>query len=597
MVQPGVDLQIMTIEVLNQAMTTPANVARPAASPAVSNRVGRWGMIEVFGGWCLRREAPRWRPPLFRLSVLIPIVLAGWLAATMWPDLRHPGMGREAVRQLLLIAAVTVFVGGIQFASRAVCWEVSTEMRDLVRLTGIDAKMLLWSTMLARWWTIGWSLLLLLPLALFARTLGGVSFDQLLAGACGLALLAALTGGFGMLSGVLTADSKNPEKSTSTAAWLGLVIYNVAFMLLAQAVYWGNWSITGSVPPALDRLCRRIALFAPAVSLHNALRSPDLFVATDPGYWLHFLTALVCVALATLAIELRFRSSARTADADSADERPSLHLSPAKIRHVEEGASCPSGSGVEERTEVNATPGREVVSAPVIGPVVSGRRPRCSDRPFFWKDVHVLSDERKWVNTWTLFYVSATIGVLLLCVVSSDDSDRLRITAAAIISIVAATVILSLRFDALLTTEFRDRTWGSLMLLPVDPCDLLKIKLWAAMWEQRFATLPLGMALVSLLLVGPKEAFVVVGMVAVIATLAGGLLCQMSCITQLLGKLWWIGLCQAVGFIAIIVASFAIWIPCGQWLGFVLATAFLTSILVGMQYGCINRLARNWVET
>jgi len=558
-------------------MTTSANETRPATSPAVSNRVGQWRTIGVFSGWCLRREAPRWRPSIYRLTFLIPVALVWLEAATIWPYLRHPGMGAEATRYLLWIAASAVFVGGVQFASKAICWEVSPEMRDLVRLTGIESKTLLWATTLSRWWTIGWSLLLLLPLAMFARTLGGVSFDQLLAGAYGLALLAALTGGFGMLAGVLTVDAKNPEKMASTATWLGLVIYNVAFMLLAQAIYWGNWLITGNVPPSLDRLCQRIVLCAPVVSLTNALRGPFLFTPSDPGYWLHFLTAIACAGLATLAIELRFRSSAKPVDADSSDGLPSLHLS--------------------KTGESAQAPNHEVAPVRVARQVASGRRPRCSDRPFFWKDVYVLSDERKWFKTWTLFYFAATIGVMLLSVVSSDNSERYRLAVMAIPSIVVVAIILSVRFDALLTAEFRDRTWGGLMLLPVDPVDLLRTKLWAAMFEQRFAVLPVGAAQVALLMIGPQEAIVVAGMTSVIAIIVSGLLCQMSCINQLLGKAWWVGPCQTIGFIAAIVGAFAIWLKSGLWPGFLLTSAFLAGVVLVLQFGCVNRLARNWVET
>ena len=230
-------------------------------------------------------------------------------------------------------------------------------------------------------------------------------------------------------------------------------------------------------------------------------------------------------------------------------------------------------------------------------PVASGRRPRCSDRPFFWKDVYVLSDERKWLKTWTLFYFAATIGVLLLSVVSSDNSDRYRIVVVAIPSIVVVAIILSVRFDALLTAEFRDRTWGSLMLLPVDPVDLLRTKLLAAMWEQRFAVLPVGVAQAALLMVGPQEAIVAGGMTAVIAIIVCGLLCQMSCINQLLGKVWWVGPCQAIGFIAAIVAAFAIWLKCGLWPGFLLTSAFFAGVVLVLQICCVNRLARNWVET
>ena len=211
-----------------------------------------------------------------------------------------------------------------------------------------------------------------------------------------------------------------------------------------------------------------------------------------------------------------------------------------------------------------------------------------------------MSDERKWLNTWTLFYFAATIGVLLLSVSSFDNSGPFHMVVVLVvanISVVGASLIVSLRFDALLTAEFRDRTWGSLMLLPVDPCELLLTKLWAALWEQRFAALPVGVALVSLSLVGPSEVIVATGMAAVIAPLSSCLLCQMSCINQLLGKAWWVGPCQAIGFIAVLVASIAIWQTLGQWPGFVMTATLLVSIMVGVQFGIVNRLARNWVET
>ena len=135
------------------------------------------------------------------------------------------------------------------------------------------------------------------------------------------------------------------------------------------------------------------------------------------------------------------------------------------------------------------------------------------------------------------------------------------------------------------------------MLLPVDPLHLLRTKLWAAMWEQRFVSLPVGLASVALLMVGPGEAIVGVGMTAVISTLVCCLLCQTSCINQLLGKKWWVGPCQAVGFIAILVASIAIWLNCGLWPGFVLTGAFLAGIMLLLQFACVNPLARDWLET
>lgn len=573
-------------------------------------------MIEVFAGWCLRREAPRWRPSVVRLAFLVPVVLVWFEMATIWPDLLHPGAGGVAVRHLLWFAALVILMGGVQFASKAVCWEVSSEMRDIVRLTGLDAKLLLWTKTLACWWTIGWSLLLLLPALMFAITLGGVSPDQLVVGAYGLVVLTALTGGFGMLAGVLTVDAKNPEKMAASATMLGLVFYNVSFVLFSQMLLWGSWLFSGEVSSSLNLLCRRIALCAPVVSVANALRGPFLFTVTDPGYWLHFLTATGCAALATVAMELRFRSGVSTADATASDGLPSLQGAAVRDPFSDKPSSTSDNIETTVGEPVGVTPGTSPLPSPaadatrlsdaqvatrqaaaaVMNPL-SARRPRCSDRPFFWKDVYVLSDERKWLNMWTLFYFAATAGVLFVGVVSTDHADRYRVVVMSIFAIVVAAIILSLRFDALLTAEFRDRTWGSLMLLPVDPCDLLWIKLRAALYEQRFAGLPLGAALATLLLIGPGDALVATGMVAVIALLVCGLLCQMSCVNQLLGKAWWVGPCQAVGFIAALVASFAIWLNAGLWAGFLLTAVFLTVLVLIVQSTCVVPLARNWVET
>ena len=69
----------------------------------------------VFAEWSLRREAPRWRPSVNQMVFLIPMVLAGLEAALIWPDLRHPGVGREAIRHLVWIAALSVFAAATGF--------------------------------------------------------------------------------------------------------------------------------------------------------------------------------------------------------------------------------------------------------------------------------------------------------------------------------------------------------------------------------------------------------------------------------------------------------------------------------------------------
>ena len=209
----------------------------------------------------------------------------------------------------------------------------------------------------------------------------------------------------------------------------------------------------------------------------------------------------------------------------------------------------------------------------------------------------MLSEERKWLNGWTLFYFVAALGILGLSVFVTHDARGYGFATMAVVSIVAVAGIISTRFDALLATEFRERTWGSLMLLPADPCDLLWTKLEAAISEQRFAALPLIAAQLSLALFGPHASLVVAGITAVISVLICGLLCQMSCLNHLLGKAWWISPCQMIGFAAVIVVAFMIWSNFGLWLGFLLTVAMLISVLCLLHVSFVRPIARSWVET
>ncbi len=585
-------------------------------------RIGLGAVTRVFVGWSLRHEATRWRPALL---MVLPLLVAGVLAATTWFTWRwpRPVTGRVAMLQLIWVAAVAIGFGGVQYASKAVCWELSREMRDIVRLTGLNAQTLLWAKTLTRWGTICWSLLLLLPLALLAFTLGGVARDQLVAGAFGLALIAALVGSMAMLAGVLTCNAQNPEKMAANVTGSVLVIYNMAFAAVSQMIYWGWWWTTGDTAP-VELFCRQLALYSPSVSVSQALTSPGLFSPLELGYWMHFVTAAVCAGVASLGMHFQWQSDAsdgRLVEEEASQGRavgqrrklwaryftstrvrpePALGLDDrALLTDVEQTAERPSvTSGVSTMGADAEEPGglRHPAQTRVVAARPS-RRPRCSDRPFFWKDVYILSEERKRVNLMSLFYVVAAMGLFSFLAVIAHDTRDFGGAAIffSIMSIIVASLVISVRFDSLLTAEFRDRTWGSLMLLPVDPCHLLFTKLWAALWEQRFVVLPVGVAQVTLLLAMPTGAYVA-GIAVVFAPLAACLMCQMSAINQLLGKKWWVGIVQAVAFIAVLVGSGVMFAMCGVAPGFALTTVFLTAILLATQFWLIHPLARSWSE-
>ena len=552
-----------------------------------ARRIGFGAVTRVFVGWSLRHEATRWRPALV---MLLPLFVAGVLAATTWTTWRwaRPMTGRVAMLQLIWVAAVAIGLGGAQYASKAVCWELSREMRDIVRLTGLNAQALLWTKSLTRWGTIGWSLLLLWPLALLAFTLGGVTRDHLVAGAFGLALIAALVGSMAMLAGVLTCNSQNPEKMAANVTVSVLVVYNMSFVAVSQLIYWGWWWTTGDTAP-VELFCRQLTLYSPSVSVSQALTSPGLFSPLEVGYWMHFVTAAVCAGIASLGMHFQWRGDAsdgRLVEEEAGKDRAvgqrrgfwARYFSSTKRADAEE----PGGLRRPAQTRV-------LVSRPT-------GRPRCSDRPFFWKDVYVLSEERKRVNWASLFYVLAAIGMAaFLAVIAQAQDFGGAAIFFSIVSIIVASLVISVRFDALLTAEFRDRTWGSLMLLPVDPCSLLYTKFWAALWEQRFVALPVGVAQVALLLAMPTGAYVA-GIAAVFAPLGAGLMCQMSALNQLLGKKWWVGIVQAVAFIAVLVGAGVLFATCGVAPGFALTTVFLTVILFATQFWLVHPLARNWSE-
>ena len=568
----------MADEVMAAAPNEPVHAAR---------RIGFGAVTRVFVGWSLRHEATRWRPALV---MLLPLLVAGVLAATTWTTWRwpRPMTGRVAMLQLIWVAAVAIGFGGVQYASKAVCWEMSREMRDIVRLTGLNAQTLLWTKSLTRWGTIGWSLLLLWPLALLAFTLGGVARDQLVAGAFGLTLIAALVGSMAMLAGVLTCNAENPEKMAANITGTVLVIYNMAFATISQAIYWGWWWTTGDTT-SVELFCRQLTLYGPTVSVSQALTSPGLFSPLEMGYWMHFITAAFCAGVASLGMHFQWQGDAsdgRIVEEEASQSRAvgrrrgfwARYFSSTKRADAEE----PGGLRHPAQTRV-------LVSRPT-------GRPMCSDRPFFWKDVYILSEERKRVNWASLFYVVAAIGLAaFLAVIAHTQNFGDAAIFFSILSIIVASLVISVRFDSLLTVEFRDRTWGSLMLLPVDPCSLLYTKLWAALWEQRFVAFPVGVAQVALLLAMPTGAYVA-GIAVVLAPLAAGLMCQMSAINQLLGKKWWVGLVQAVAFIAVLVGAGVLFATCGVAPGFALTTVFLTVILFATQFWLVHPLARNWSE-
>jgi hypothetical protein len=548
----------------------------------------KWAVAREFACWAFGYEVTRWR---LLLLMLLPLLLSGVFAAVAWPAWRpwmRPMTGRMAMIQLIWIALPMAGLGAVQYASKAVCWELSREMRDIVRLTDLSGVTLLWVKTLARWTMIGWSLLLMLPLVCFAFTLGNFGIDRLISTSCGLLLVAGLVGGISMLAGVLTSSSENPEKMAANSAGGIAVAYSMMFSAVSQSLYWGCYFITGKTAP-VDELSSLIASWSPLSTLLLTINGPSFFTPLAPGYWIHLVAGGLFAATASFAAHVKWRSDNERSQ-HVGDE---VHVPAARVQPKSQLVVATS---VEASSLENATQPIPVFQAVPQQPVSHSKRPPCSDRPFFWKDVYILSDEGKWLNVWSMFYVMATFLLFMIYSFMALSTEFKEVSVFfAILTEILFGLIVSIRFDALLTAEFRDRTWGSLMLLPVDPIKLLFVKLQATLWEQRVAALPLGVSHL-VLLIGNPIGLTYAGMGIVLGVVSCGLLCQMSSINQLLGKKWWVGPIQAVAFAILLGLSMLAFGVCPLVVGFALTMVLLTTTALVAHFAVVQPLARNWCE-
>ncbi len=498
----------------------------------------------MFVRWCLQRETVR----LWNYLVLItPVLVAGYFSRFSL-DERVSSPGPHLLQNLLWISVFFVFVAGVRHASKAVCWEVSREQRDLVRLTGIDPRTLLWCKVFSHWCTICLSILMILPLALFARTLGAVEFDQWFAGGCWLLLITLLTAGFAMIASVTSNQVANPETTASTATFLLMIVYHLMFWGGAAVIGLISWLTSGAVDLGVgssgQKAIHSILSLAPMAGLFRGLSSPSTFSPWNVTYWFHFVTAGFFMWAATKVIRGRFRVTTR------GDEEPTQQKSIIK----------------------------SVSELPYL-------RPRCGHRPFFWKDRYILGGGKWSQSWWTAISLLATAAVISAVVYGVPA------TLIAVLSVCAAPCLLATRFDALLVPEFRDQTWGSLMLLPVDPGLIMLEKIRAAAWEQMALLLPVGVSIAMGMVSSPN----VVLMVVPLAFLSGVLLIEISIIKQLYIKTWWINLVVLNITLGLIIGVVTVWLTCPAVTSFVSTVAALVIVIFGFMFQIRKRL-ENWSE-
>lgn len=527
-----------------EAMSTIKSDAAAAKAAWYADLAEHRRKIWVFSRWCFRREAfTLWT----YVMLLAPVLLAGFSAAF---TLRYPWYTRQGLslfRTFLWLASLAVFAGGVRHASRAVCWEVSRELRDLVRMTGLAPATLLWCRMASRWWTIGLSVLLIYPLALFARTIGTISDDQWIAGAQWLILIAVLTAGFAALSSISSSRANNAETTAALAT--------LALMFMYHMLYWGTCILIGFVsfgiyrsfapPPGTllsDLFWYAIGL-APITGLYRAINAPGSHSALEPTYWVHLVTGIGCLVLSTIYMRIRLAVTTE-GDADIVETK---------------------------RDEESFHPIEET-------------RPRCSNRPFFWKDTYILGGGSLARITWTVVSVIAFVSLF----------GSLAFGMPLVVGMIAICIVpcmVAVRFDSLMAVEFREKMWNSLMLLPVDPRWMLLEKLLAAIWERMALVLP--MVVGAIMAAGQNASMV--GMALVVSTLASLLMVEISILTHFYSKSWVVG--PIVGSLAILLIAtvMVVWIASGQNIGFFVTVTLLTGVAIGT-YSHINWRLQNWVD-
>ena len=529
-------------------MTSVLRNESSAFDPDLNSRMIRT-RDRAFFGWCLRREATRgWNYTV----LLVPLLVAGYCMTWISGEIDR-GNGKWLLQTLFGVAATFVLIGGIRHASKAVCWEVSNESRDLVRLTGIDPIKMLWLKSCGCWWTVFLSLFLMTPLFLFARTLGAVALDLWVVGFSWLLLLFALTAGFAMVASVSSNRVSNPETTAATATFFLLLVYHFLFWgfgTVASLILWlgedaffpaqRNW-----VQAAIPYVFR----LAPISGFVQGFISPSIFSPLDPGYWIHFFTAGVSMWGASIVIRQRFRVTKR---------------------------------GDEEIREPMVQKPRFVT--PVL------MRPRCTDRPFFWKDVYILGGGNWSRSWWIAMGLLAAMGMVSY-LVGYGATAHGALLPVGLIAICVTPCVIAFRFDALLTPEFRDKTWDSLMLLPFDPRFILLEKLKATAWERIGLFLPVTLAAGGAITISPT----IVLTTTLMATLVGCLLINLTIINQFYAKKWWLGPLLVIAIVAFI----GILIPvCGLFpseLSFLIAVLLICLMIGGLSWHIDYRL-RRWTD-
>jgi len=163
---------------------------------------------------------------------------------------------------------------------------------------------------------------------------------------------------------------------------------------------------------------------------------------------------------------------------------------------------------------------------------------------------------------------------------------------AGLIAVCVAPWIVAFQFDSLLVAEFRQQTWPSLVLLPIDLRVVLYEKAKAAAWGRRTIVLPIASAALIACL---TDAIAVV-MAMTVAVLMGVLLVQISILNQLNAKIWWAGSAVGVLVLLLLAILIVVWLSFDRGISFVITVAMMAAAIFCF-LGHIDWRLRTWTES
>jgi hypothetical protein len=130
-----------------------------------------------------------------------------------------------------------------------------------------------------------------------------------------------------------------------------------------------------------------------------------------------------------------------------------------------------------------------------------------------------------------------------------------------------------------MTSERREKTWNSLILLPVGLREPIASKLRAACWERRLILVPVGLAAI----LASFHNFSAVIMALVIASMAGILLLEISILNHFSSVVTWVNTIVGLLYTSLIlIAATIVWQFTNRWIVFALTIVVMILVLIGL---------------